>query len=82
MIYRNYNAVLVLGVWFGMCRGVRSVFMPLLIPSFVPVDRLPAALSLFMFQTAIYFAIFGPFLGELNFQHSFKLFILSLEKNV
>jgi hypothetical protein len=65
MVYRSYNVVLVLGVWFGMCRGVRSVFMPLLIPSLVPVERLPAALSLLMFQTSINFIIFGPFIGKL-----------------
>ncbi|XP_059479546.1 monocarboxylate transporter 1-like [Neocloeon triangulifer] len=66
MIYRSYNLVLVLGVWFGMCRGIRSVFAPLLIPSFVPVDRLPAALGLLMAQTAIAFIIFGPFVGMLT----------------
>lgn len=44
--YRSYTAILAAFCWIGVGKGLRTVFMALVIPSYVPLHRLPAASGL------------------------------------
>lgn len=44
--YRSYAAILSAFCWIGVGKGLRTVFMALVIPSYVPLHRLPAASGL------------------------------------
>ncbi|KAF4521463.1 hypothetical protein B566_EDAN001760 [Ephemera danica] len=66
MIFLDYTAMLVLAATLGLAKGVRAVFMPLVIPSHVPLERLPAAMGLQMVFNAILFLSFGPLMGVLR----------------
>lgn len=49
--------------WIGLNKGLRTVFMALVIPSYVPLDRLPAASGLQLLFAGIFYFIMGPIIG-------------------
>lgn len=61
---RSYPVILGCFVWIGVCKGVRTIFWPLIIPSYVPLKRLPAATGLQLLTTGLFSLIFGPVLGK------------------
>lgn len=50
--------------FFGMSKGVRAVFMPLVIPNYVPLDKLPSALGLQNVMNGIFLMLLGPLIGK------------------
>jgi hypothetical protein len=50
----------------GIGKGVRSVYMGLVIPSYVPIKRLPAASSIQMMTNGIILIVIGPIVGLLR----------------
>jgi len=64
MSFLEYKYVMVIGMFLGMAKGVRTVFMPLILPSLVPLHRLPAAIGLLMVMKAIAFLTLGPLFGN------------------
>jgi hypothetical protein len=65
MIFLEYEYVVAIGMFLGMAKGLRTVFMPLILPSMVPLHRLPAAMGLLMVMKAIAFLVLGPIFGNL-----------------
>ncbi|XP_030381365.1 uncharacterized protein LOC115629146 isoform X2 [Scaptodrosophila lebanonensis] len=56
----------------GFGKGFRTIFSPLIIPSYVPLRRLPAASGLqLIFNTVFSFAM-GPILGIITDAHSYS----------
>lgn len=51
------------GIALGIGKGVRSVYMGLVIPSYVPLDRLPSASGIQMVCNSIFLLSLGPFVG-------------------
>lgn len=59
----SFKALLCVGVGLGVAKGVRIVYMVLVIPSYAPLERLAAAQGLQMVVNGIIIAIGGPMLG-------------------
>jgi len=51
-------------VWLGLNKAFRTVFWSLIIPSYVPLKRLPAAAGLQLLMSGTFSMIFGPLIGE------------------
>lgn len=61
---RSYSMILASFVWIGLCKGVRTIFWPLIIPGYVPLNRLPGASGLQLLISGIFTLLGGPFVGE------------------
>lgn len=56
--------MLVVAVALGVSKGVRTVYMTLVIPSYVPIERLPSASGIQMVVNGILLMAFGPLIGQ------------------
>ncbi|XP_017869450.1 PREDICTED: uncharacterized protein LOC108618054 [Drosophila arizonae] len=65
----SYMGILASFIWIGLCKGVRTIFWPLIIPGYVPLNRLPGASGLQLLITGLFTLIFGPFVGGWNQLH-------------
>ncbi|XP_017484090.1 PREDICTED: uncharacterized protein LOC108372828 [Rhagoletis zephyria] len=76
---RSYTVILCTFVWIGMCKGVRTIFWPLIIPSCVPLKRLPAASGLQLLISGLFTFACGPFVGLIRdrFNYSITLHFLN-----
>lgn len=63
----SYNGVLVMFAVIGVGKGFRTIFSPLIIPSYVPLKRLPAASGMQLMFTTFFMMIVGPLLGKFFF---------------
>lgn len=60
---RSYAVILGCFVWIGLCKGVRTIFWPLIIPGYVPLNRLPGASGLQLLISGLFTLLGGPFVG-------------------
>lgn len=60
---RSYGVILGCFVWIGLCKGVRTIFWPLIIPGYVPLNRLPGASGLQLLISGLFTLMGGPFVG-------------------
>ncbi|XP_062533309.1 uncharacterized protein LOC134202295 [Armigeres subalbatus] len=63
LIARNYTEMIVVAFFLGVAKGVRTVYMGLVIPSYIPLKRLPAASSIQMMTNGIILMTIGPLVG-------------------
>lgn len=63
-ITSSYNRILLMFALIGVGKGFRTIFSPLIIPSYVPLKRLPAASGMQLMFTTFFMMIFGSFLGR------------------
>lgn len=63
IIFASPSAFLWIAVALGIAKGVRTVYMSLVIPSSVPLERLAAAAGLQMVVNGVFILIGGPILG-------------------
>lgn len=61
---RSFAVILTTFAIIGVFKGVRTIFWPLVIPSCVPLKRLPAASGLQLLITGMFTMAAGPFMGE------------------
>ncbi|XP_059479595.1 monocarboxylate transporter 5-like [Neocloeon triangulifer] len=66
MIFLDYEYVIAIGIFLGMAKGVRTVFMPLILPALVPLHKLPSAIGLLMVMKSIAFMTLGPVYGRIR----------------
>uniref|UniRef100_A0A1A9W686 Major facilitator superfamily (MFS) profile domain-containing protein n=1 Tax=Glossina brevipalpis TaxID=37001 RepID=A0A1A9W686_9MUSC len=57
----------------GIFKGVRTIFWPLIIPSCVPLKRLPAASGLQLLISGIFTLIAGPFVGLIRDRYNYAI---------
>lgn len=50
-------------VVLGIAKGIRSVYMCIVIPSYIPLERLASASALQLFGNGIVMLCIGPILG-------------------
>ncbi|XP_061396689.1 monocarboxylate transporter 9-like [Musca vetustissima] len=62
----SYQVILLLFVVIGFGKGFRMLFAPLIVPSYVPLSRLPAASGLQLIITSISSFTLGPLLGSIT----------------
>lgn len=59
----SFNVVVAVFLLIGFGKGFRTIFSPLIIPSYVPLRRLPAASGLQLIFNTIFSFAMGPLLG-------------------
>lgn len=62
--FHSYTAILLASAWIGLNKGLRTVFMALVIPSYIPLDRLPGATGLQLLFAGIFYFVMGPVIGK------------------
>lgn len=55
--------MLIIAVGLGAAKGIRSVYMTLVIPTYVSIDKLPNASGIQMIANGIILLSAGPMLG-------------------
>uniref|UniRef100_A0A1I8P4X9 Major facilitator superfamily (MFS) profile domain-containing protein n=1 Tax=Stomoxys calcitrans TaxID=35570 RepID=A0A1I8P4X9_STOCA len=60
---RSFSVILVTFAIIGVFKGIRTIFWPLIIPSCVPLKRLPAASGLQLLISGLFTLAAGPFVG-------------------
>lgn len=68
--------MLLVVVLLGIGKGIRSVYMSIVIPSYVPIDRLASASALQLFLNGIVTLCLGPVSGKLAIYITKFVFIL------
>lgn len=63
MLVHTYRDVLLLLVVYGIAKGVRIVYISLVVPSHVPIDRLASATGIQMVTNGLIMVVLGPFVG-------------------
>lgn len=67
MVYAaTQTQMLIVVVLLGIGKGIRSVYMSIVIPSYIPLDRLASASALQLFLNGIVILCFGPIAGKLK----------------
>ncbi|XP_050096631.1 uncharacterized protein LOC126578276 [Anopheles aquasalis] len=66
LLARDYREMMYVAVGLGIAKGVRSVYMSLVIPSYIPLERLPSASSIQMTTNGIILMTIGPCVGALR----------------
>lgn len=61
---QSYSAGLVVAVIIGAGKGLRTIFMALVIPGHVSLERLPAASGLQLATSGLLFLVLGPAVGK------------------
>lgn len=64
LIAPSYGFMLVVAAVLGMTKGVRTVYVSLVIPAHVPIERLASASGLQMMLNGCLFLLCGPSLGK------------------
>lgn len=62
--FHTYQISLLVAMWIGFNKGLRTVFMALCIPSHVPLDRLPSATGLHLLFSGMFYICMGPVVGN------------------
>lgn len=59
----SFTAMIVMAIGIGFAKGFRSVFMSLIVPSYIPIDRLASATGIQMVVNGIVLMVLGPLIG-------------------
>lgn len=60
----TYWEMMLVAISLGVAKGVRNVYMSIVIPSYIPLDRLASASGIQMFANGLAMMFLGPVLGE------------------
>nr|CAD7574853.1 unnamed protein product [Timema californicum] len=63
----HYHLVLAISVLLGLSKGIKAVFQALIIPNYVPLERLPAASGLLMVNNGVISLVLGPLIGKFSY---------------
>ncbi|KAH8237765.1 hypothetical protein KR038_011570 [Drosophila bunnanda] len=74
----NFYAMMAIFLWLGLNKAFRTVFWSLIIPSYVPLKRLPAAAGLQLLMSGTFSMVFGPLIAGLIRDHSSYAVTLNL----
>lgn len=62
----TYGVAIAVAILMGIGKAMRTIFMALVIPTHVPLSRLPAASGLQLVTSGIVFVCIGPIVGWLR----------------
>lgn len=71
----TYWEMMLVAISLGVAKGVRNVYMSIVIPSYIPLDRLASASGIQMFANGLAMMFLGPVLGNYTFFTS--IFVIS-----
>ena len=60
----SYSTIVAVMVALGVAKGLRTVYWVLVVPDYVPIERLPAASGLLSVTNGLVFMSLGPLVGE------------------
>ncbi|KAL6440494.1 hypothetical protein ACFW04_003189 [Cataglyphis niger] len=60
---KSFLSVLIVAMGLGLAKGIRSVYMTLVVPSYVPIHKLPSASGIQMLTNGVILTCAGPTLG-------------------
>lgn len=63
--------LLIVFISMGLAKGIRTVYMILVIPSYVSIDKLGSASGIRMVSNGIVLLVLGPVVGKLYKRHGF-----------
>lgn len=63
---RSFNGILIVAMGLGLAKGVRSVYMSLVVPSYIPLERLAAASGIQMVANGVIILSMGSFVGKIT----------------
>jgi MFS family permease len=66
LLSRNYYVLLVIALGLGIAKGIRKVYMALVIPAHVPIEKLASATGMLMMMNGICIIVGGPILGAVR----------------
>ncbi|XP_076301489.1 uncharacterized protein LOC143219363 [Lasioglossum baleicum] len=67
IIFANgFTSMILIAVGLGAAKGIRSIYMSLVIPHYVPINRLPNASGIQMILNGIIFLVAGPIVGVIR----------------
>lgn len=69
LVTTTYWEMILVAISLGVAKGLRNVYMSIVIPSYIPLDRLASASGIQMFANGLAMIVLGPVLGE-NVLHS------------
>ena len=64
MFAGTFTSMLSVMIFLGMAKGIRTVFWVLVIPDYVPLERLPGASGIQSVTNGLISVALGPILGE------------------
>ncbi|KAL7743830.1 hypothetical protein ACLKA6_000237 [Drosophila palustris] len=75
----KFTTLKIIFLWLGLNKAFRTVFWSLIIPSHVPLKRLPAAAGLQLLMSGTFSMVFGPLIGLIrdNTSYAFTLHCLN-----
>jgi len=63
LLLANNSAMVAVAIGLGAAKGIRSVYMALVVPSYVPIQKLPNASGIQMLTNGMILMSVGPILG-------------------
>lgn len=75
LLTSTYLEMLIVCSALGVAKGIRSVYMSIVIPSYIPLERLASASAIQLFGNGIVMMCIGPILGWLSYHFVLYLFI-------
>lgn len=66
LFVKSFHGILYVAMGLGLAKGVRSVYMSLVVPSYIPLERLAAASGIQMVTNGIIILSMGSFVGKLT----------------
>lgn len=60
---KTYNVSILVAIIIGAGKGLRTIFMALVIPGHVTLEKLPAASGLQLATSGLLFVLLGPVVG-------------------
>lgn len=73
MFTSDYMNMLIICSALGVGKGIRSVYMSIVIPSYIPLDRLASASAIQLFGNGVVMMCIGPVLGVYTFMIFYAL---------
>ncbi|XP_046395424.1 uncharacterized protein LOC124162807 [Ischnura elegans] len=80
LFFDTYYSVLCIAVFLGLSKGIRTVYTPIIIPTYVPLEKLPGASGIQMLMNGLVFSACGPILGvfrDLTGQYTTCLYLIN-----
>lgn len=59
----SYGGIVAVMVALGVAKGLRTVYWVLVVPDYVPIERLPSASGLLSVTNGLVFMSLGPLVG-------------------
>ncbi|XP_005186886.2 monocarboxylate transporter 7 [Musca domestica] len=69
----TFHAMVAIFLWLGLSKGFRTVFWSLILPGYVPLKRLPAAVGLQRLMSGIFSMACGPIVGLIRDKSSYSM---------